>query len=274
VLFFYAGPVLIAFWTKILNAAKNRYIVIFAPVKKATLIILLVLFVDQVLKIWIKTHMFEGQEFHLAGHWAIIHFVENEGMAFGMSLPGGYGKLALSLFRIVAVTGLCYILLSVIKKKQENIVIIAISLIIAGAIGNIIDSAFYGMLFSDSSPYDANVAQFLPAGGGYAGFLHGKVVDMFYFPVLEGHFPRWMPVWGGEEFIFFRPVFNFADSSITVGVIIVILFQKKFFGADKKKTAIQDDDEQETHSISENTKMDAILEEIPVKKSDDKPAQQ
>ncbi len=240
--------------------------------KKAGLIIFLVLFIDQVLKIWIKTHMFEGQEFHLAGHWAIIHFVENEGMAFGMSLPGGYGKLALSLFRILAVTGLCYILLNVIRKKQETIVIIAISLIIAGAIGNIIDSAFYGMLFSDSSPYDANVAQFLPAAGGYAGFLHGKVVDMFYFPIMEGHFPRWLPIWGGEEFIFFRPVFNFADSSITVGVIIVILFQKKFFGVDKKKKPPIEEEETETHSVSENTKMDAILEEIPVKKADENPA--
>jgi len=217
--------------------------------------------------------MFEGQEIHLAGHWAIIHFVENEGMAFGMSLPGGYGKLALSLFRIVAVTGLCYILFSVIRKKQENLVIIAISLIIAGAIGNIIDSAFYGMLFSDSSPYDANVAQFLPAGGGYAGFLHGKVVDMFYFPILEGHFPKWMPVWGSEEFIFFRPVFNFADSSITVGVIIVILFQKKFFGTDKNTKSPVAEEEQETHSVTENTKMDAILEEIPVKKATENPTQ-
>ncbi|MFI5148124.1 MAG: lipoprotein signal peptidase [Bacteroidia bacterium] len=199
--------------------------------KKAGIIIFIVLLLDQCIKIWIKTHMYIGQEYHLAGKWAIIHFVENEGMAFGMSLPGGYGKLALSLFRILAVGGLCYILFNVIKKKQENIVIIAISLIIAGAVGNIIDSAFYGRLFSDS---DGTIAQFMPAEGGYAGFLHGKVVDMFYFPMLEGHFPHWFPFWGGEEFIFFRPVFNLADSSITVGVIIVILFQKKFFGAEKK----------------------------------------
>jgi signal peptidase II len=241
-------------------------------VKKAALIIFLVLLVDQVIKIWIKTHMFEGQEFHLAGNWAIIHFVENEGMAFGMSLPGGYGKLALSLFRILAVGGLCYILLNVIRKKQENIVIIAISLIIAGAVGNILDSAFYGMIFSDSNPYDANVAQFLPAAGGYAGFLHGKVVDMFYFPVLEGHFPSWFPIWKGEEFIFFRPVFNFADSSITIGVLIVILFQKKFFGQDQKtetRPATDDQEEQEPYSVTENTKMDAVLEEIALKKKNE-----
>lgn len=215
--------------------------------------------------------MFEGQEFHLAGNWGIIHFVENEGMAFGMSLPGGYGKLALSLFRIIAVGGLCYILMNVIRKKQENIVIVAISLIIAGAVGNIIDSAFYGILFSDSNPYDANVAQFLPAGGGYAGFLHGKVVDMFYFPILEGHFPAWFPFWKGEEFIFFRPVFNFADSSITIGVLIVILFQKKFFGNEGTQTASTVEEPDEMHSVSENTKMDAILEEIPVVKKNDSP---
>lgn len=215
--------------------------------------------------------MFEGQEFHLAGNWGIIHFVENEGMAFGMSLPGGYGKLALSLFRIIAVGGLCYILMNVIRKKQENIVIVAISLIIAGAVGNIIDSAFYGILFSDSNPYDANVAQFLPAGGGYAGFLHGKVVDMFYFPILEGHFPAWFPFWKREEFIFFRPVFNFADSSITIGVLIVILFQKKFFGNEGTQTASTVEEPDEMHSVSENTKMDAILEEIPVVKKNDSP---
>jgi len=207
-----------------------------------------------------------GQEFHLAGHWAIIHFVENEGMAFGWILPGAYGKVALSLFRILAVGGLCYILFGVIRKKHDTIVLIAMSLIIAGAVGNIIDSAFYGMLFNDSNPYDGNVAQFLPPGGGYAGFLHGKVVDMFYFPVLEGHFPSWFPIWANEEFIFFRPVFNFADSSITIGVIIVILFQKKFFGAEKKEI-ISPAEEPDTHSVTDNTKMDAVLGELAVKKS-------
>jgi signal peptidase II len=222
-------------------------------VKKAGIIILLVLLIDQFIKIWIKTHMYIGQEFHLAGHWGIIHFVENEGMAFGMSLPGGYGKLALSLFRILAVGGLCYILFNVIRKKQENIVIVAISLIIAGAVGNIIDSAFYGMLFGESNQYDANIAQFMPSGGGYAGFLHGKVVDMFYFPIMEGHFPSWFPFWGGEEFIFFRPVFNLADSSITIGVIIVILFQKKFFGTEKKEQVPLPKTETEIQPPSEST---------------------
>jgi signal peptidase II len=237
-------------------------------VKKAAVIIFIVLLIDQILKIWIKTHMFEGQEYHLAGKWAIIHFVENEGMAFGWTMPGGYGKLALSLFRIIAVAGLCYILFNVIRKKQDNIVIIAISLIIAGAIGNIIDSAFYGMLFNESSPYDANIAQFMPPGGGYAGFLHGKVVDMFYFPIMEGHFPKWFPIWSGEEFIFFRPVFNFADSSITVGVIIVIFFQKKFFGSEKKKPETDPAEETESYAVSENTKLDAVLEELHAAKQE------
>ena len=168
----------------------------------------------------------------MAGDWAIIHFTENKGMAYGMEFGGEFGKLFLSIFRIVAVGGIGYYLWTLAKKKEDSRYIVCISLIFAGAIGNIIDSAFYGMLFSDSN-YE--VARFMPEEGGYATFLHGSVVDMFYFPMIEGHFPSWVPIWATEEFEFFRPVFNFADFSISVGVAMIILYQKRFFG--KKKEA-------------------------------------
>jgi signal peptidase II len=195
--------------------------------KKSLLIIFLVLLLDQALKIWIKTHMFLGQEYTVFGNWFIIHFTENFGMAFGMEFAGNYGKLFLSIFRILAVTVIGWYMVSLTKKKDTPFgLILSISLIFAGAVGNIIDSAFYGLIFNDSL---FQVAQFMPEGGGYAGFLYGKVVDMFYFPIIQGHYPQWFPFWGGEEFIFFRPVFNLSDTSITFGVLILILFQKKFF---------------------------------------------
>lgn len=152
-------------------------------------------------------------------------------MAFGMEFAGNYGKLFLSLFRILAVAGIGWYLIRLVKQKAPPLFITSMALIFAGAIGNIIDSAFYGMIFS-SSEYQRAVL--FPAEGGYASFLHGKVVDMFYFPIVEGHFPSWFPLWGNEEFIFFRPVFNISDSAITVGVFIIILFQSKIF---KKKEA-------------------------------------
>ena len=168
-----------------------------------------------------------GQEIHLAGNWAIIHFTENNGMAFGMQFAGDYGKLFLSLFRIAAVILLTWYIYHLSKKKEKFWLIFSFSLILAGAIGNIIDSAFYGMLFSESTYFD--IARLLPAEGGYSNFLHGKVVDMLYFPILEGTYPHWVPFWGGDQFLFFRPVFNVADSSITTGVITLILFQRNFF---------------------------------------------
>ncbi len=194
--------------------------------KKALLIIFSVLFFDQVVKFWIKTHMFLGQEFRIIGNWFIIHFTENNGMAFGMELGGDYGKLFLSVFRIVAVAGIAWYLYDLTKKKAHSGLIASVAMIFAGATGNIIDSVFYGRIFSESNYH---VAEFLPKEGGYAGLLHGKVVDMLYFPLLEGHFPQWFPFWGGEEFIFFRPIFNIADSSITIGVLLIILFQGRFF---------------------------------------------
>jgi signal peptidase II len=173
-------------------------------------IVVIVLIIDQVLKIWIKTNMYIGEEFNLIGNWFIIHFTENNGMAFGLELGGSYGKLALSLFRVFAVFGIGYIFHYVIKHKYHSGLITCVSLILAGALGNIIDSVFYGKLF------------------GYADLLHGRVVDMFYMPIIQGHYPDWFPLWAGEEFIFFRPVYNFADAAISIGVISIILFQNKF----------------------------------------------
>lgn len=207
--------------------------------KRPLLIIFLVLLFDQGLKIWIKTHLFLGEEIRVLGNWFIIHFTENNGMAFGMELDGEYGKLFLSLFRIVAVGAIGWYLFDITKKNGHPGLITSIALIFAGAIGNILDSVFYGVLFNDSS---YQVATLFPQEGGYAGWLHGKVVDMLYFPIIEGHFPSWFPIWATEEFIFFRPVFNVADSSITVGVFLIILFQKKFWSAPQDIPSFSDID--------------------------------
>ena len=170
-----------------------------------------------------------GQEFLVAGNWFIIHFTENNGMAFGLQFAGEYGKLALSLFRILAVGFLAWYIIHLANRKTGFGVLFAFSLILAGALGNIIDSAFYGIFFSESTYFD--VARFMPAEGGYSTLLHGKVVDMFYFPIFEGNYPQWVPFWGGQSFIFFRPVFNIADSAITTGVLILVIFQRQFFNS-------------------------------------------
>ena len=206
---------------------------------KVVLIVIGVLIIDQWLKIWIKTNLAYGEEIQLLGQkWALIHFVENEGMAFGITLGGDYGKLALSLFRIAAVCFLFYYLRLLLRSKVAFGLIASFSLILAGAIGNILDSAFYGLIFSET-PYHGGVATLFPQDGGYAGFLHGKVVDMFYFPMYEGFFPDWVPLWGGEHFQFFRPVFNVADTAITVGVLSLLIFFRSFFSSQADEVLIE-----------------------------------
>lgn len=195
--------------------------------KKAALIVFLILLADQTLKIWVKTHMTIAQEIHVIDNWFILHFTENEGMAFGFTFGGATGKLILSIFRIIAVIVIGYYLYKLRKKSPHPGLVVSFALIMAGALGNIIDSAFYGMIFSHSSFH--TIATLFPPGGGYNTFLHGKVVDMLYFPIIDTVLPTWVPVWGGEPFTFFRPVFNIADASISTGVFMLLIFQKRFF---------------------------------------------
>lgn len=183
---------------------------------KPLLLIFFVLLADQLLKTWIKTRMFLGQEYKVFGEWFIIHFTENNGMAFGLEFGGEFGKLALSLFRVFAVAGIGYGLHYLIQKKYHRGLILNASLIFAGALGNIIDSVFYGLIYH------------------YESLFHGRVVDMFYFPIIKGTFPSWFPFWANESFEFFRPVFNLADAAISVGVIAILIWQKTYFKEEVK----------------------------------------
>jgi signal peptidase II len=183
---------------------------------KPLFLIFLVLLADQALKVWVKTNMFIGQEYKIFGEWFIIHFTENNGMAFGLEFGGEFGKLALSLFRVIAVAGIGYGLHYLIKHKYHRGLILNVALVFAGALGNIIDSVFYGVLYK------------------YEGLFHGRVVDMLYFPIVDSHFPKWFPIWGGEDLVFFRPVFNLADTAISVGVIAIMIFQKRYFKEEVK----------------------------------------
>lgn len=203
--------------------------------KKAIAIIIIVLLIDQISKVYIKTHFSLGESVEVFS-WFKILFVENKGMAWGVELPGSYGKLMLTLFRLVAITAIGYWLNDTVKKKGSKILITSIALIFAGAFGNIIDSVSYGLLFSESV-YRGEIASFLPEAGGYAPIFHGKVVDMLYFPIIKnGTWPEWFPWIGGDNFSFFDPVFNIADSSITIGVALLLLFNKRAFPKEEQTT--------------------------------------
>lgn len=194
----------------------------------AWLTFILVLVLDQSVKVWVKLNMSYGEEFSILGqNWALIHFVENNGMAFGMSLGGEYGKLLLSLFRIAAVSFLSFYLIRMIRERANKLLLVSFTLILAGAMGNIIDSVFYGVLFS-ASEYHGGIAQIFPAGGGYAPLLYGRVVDMLYFPIAYGVYPEWLPLLGGKPYNFFSAIFNIADVAITLGVISLLYYF--FFG--------------------------------------------
>jgi signal peptidase II len=198
------------------------------------LTVFLVLLVDQSIKLYIKLHYPLGEVGRLAD-WCVIHFTENPGMAFGFEFGGEFGKLALSVFRVLACVGGAFYIRYIIKQKEHMGFVFSVSLILAGALGNILDSAFYGLIFDRGTTLNTDFQEYIPYDGiasltthGYAKSMYGCVVDMFYFPLINGHFPDWFPIWGGEDFQFFRPIFNFADASISAGVIIIILFQKRF----------------------------------------------
>ena len=222
----------------------------------------MVLVLDQALKIWIKTNMYISEDSFLdwgwTPQWSRIQFIENDGMAFGMELGIPYGKLLLSLFRIVAVGFLIYFIRQLLKTKASMGLLICFSLILAGAIGNILDSAFYGLIFSESSNHVHNVAKIFPEGGGYSSFLHGKVVDMLYFPLYDGFYPDWFPFWGGERLEFFKPIFNIADVSISTGVISILVFQRSFFSAEPIG---EQDESNEIVEVESPSESDNLIEE-------------
>lgn len=206
--------------------------------RSTVLLIAIILVVDQVLKIWIKTTYPLGHVTDVLGmRWFQLYFIENSGMAWGMELGGNWGKLILTLFRLAAVTFGSWYLMKIVREGYPKGFIICASLIYAGALGNLIDSMFYGMIFEESTYY--HVAGMFPKEGGYGGFLHGKVVDMLYFPIVNTRLPEWMPVVGGKEFEFFSPIFNIADASISVGVITLLLFQKRFLHRHEEEDARQ-----------------------------------
>ena len=189
--------------------------------KLALILIFVLLVIDQVIKIEVKTSMCLHESIPIT-NWFEITFIENKGMAYGMTF---INKIILTIFRVVVVTIISFYIYEEIKKKRRTGYILCLSLIIAGAAGNIFDCLFYGLIFSESLPY--SISTFVPFGDGYAPFLQGRVVDMFYFPIIDTHLPNWIPFWGGDHFVFFSPVFNFADACISIGVVFIFLFYRK-----------------------------------------------
>jgi len=217
------------------------------------LVILIVLGCDQALKVWVKLNMAYGSDISIIGkEFLKLHFVENNGMAFGFSFGGEYGKLFLTLFRIVAVCGLGYFIKLLIEKKSSYGLIISFSLILSGALGNIIDSTFYGLIFSEA--YHGGLAHFLPEEGGYAGLFHGKVVDMLHVVLLRGSYPDWVPYLGNKPFLFFKPVFNIADVAITAGVLNIIFFQRSFFKGEETSKSSEQEESSKSSEQEENSK--------------------
>jgi len=198
---------------------------------KAAILVTIIIIFDQILKIWIKTNMSIGQDFSVFGNWFLIHFVENPGMAFGWEIGGKTGKLFLSIFRLAAIGVFIWYIRELIKQKAPQGFVICVSLVLAGAIGNMIDCAFYGLIFDSGTTYNTDIGRYISYPGvsqfssnGYAPFLHGCVVDMLSFPILRGTYPEWFPLKAGDSFLFFRPVFNIADASVTTGVISILVF--------------------------------------------------
>lgn len=202
----------------------------------ATLIVVVILLVDQTIKIWVKTHMTLHEQIEILS-WFKIVFIENNGMAYGMEIGS---KLVLSLFRVIAISILGYYIWLQAQKKVRWGYIVCLSMVLAGAAGNIFDSAFYGLIFNTSSEH--YTSYFVPFGTGYAPFLMGKVVDMFYFPIIHTYWPEWVPMVGGRPYVFFSPIFNFADSAITVGVVFLLLFYRKEIGELSLKKGEQKDE--------------------------------
>ncbi|MBP5800206.1 MAG: lipoprotein signal peptidase [Prevotella sp.] len=194
---------------------------VFTDGRLAIIVVVAILLIDQTIKIWVKTSMCLHESIRIT-NWFYINYIENIGMAFGMQIGS---KITLSLFRTVAIAFLTYYIYQLIKKQARTSYILCLSMVLAGAIGNLIDSMFYGLCFAGSSEF--YTSYFVPFGTGYAPFLMGKVVDMFYFPLIETNWPDWMPLVGGDHFVFFSPVFNFADASISVGVVLLLLFFRK-----------------------------------------------
>ncbi|HLO70805.1 MAG TPA: lipoprotein signal peptidase [Flavipsychrobacter sp.] len=202
--------------------------------RNAVLLIFIIILIDQWSKFYIKTHFYYGEEVNVIGNWFKLHFIENEGMAFGMKLnEAPIGKLILTLFRLVAVVFGFFLLKKLVNKGYAKGAIVCGALILAGALGNLIDSIFYGLIFSESS---FHVAKLVPFGQGYGQIFHGRVVDMMYFPIVDTVLPTWVPVWGGKPFTFFEPVFNIADAAISTGVLVLVFFQKRLIHKQEDST--------------------------------------